>query len=204
MSIGPLRLSSFFGNFVAVCYVAGRDNPPGRRRSKNPRGSGPRGFLGLYFSRVEEARLSFLTFDTTGYDRDFQNVCSKKDKFGLEYALIHGFLFDAVPFDQWRPYPIGVAERSILRRLRIENEYDEMRYGLARVLHLARGPLFFSLDKFAVELGQDPKLVGKPYFMVRPRSAGSIRKDTAERDEIHRDLEKKSVYKARRTQKQVR
>ena len=54
----------------------------------------------LYFSRVEEARLSFLTFDTTGYDRDFQNVCSKKDKFGLEYALIReGFSTAVVQAD---------------------------------------------------------------------------------------------------------
>ena len=183
------------GNVVAVCYVAGRDNPPGRRRRDNPFGSGPRGFLGLYLSRVEEARLSFWTFDTGGYDRAFKELSSKNHTVALESALksalIHGAICYAVPFEQWRPYPISVTERRVLRRLRIKNEYEETRRSLAQVLHLARGSLYFSLDKFAVKLGQDPKRVGRPWFVVRPRSPSSIRRDAAERDEIYRDIEKK-------------
>jgi len=171
------------GNFVAICYVAGRDNPPGRRRRRNPLGSGPPGFLGLYLSRVEEARLSLWTLDTKGCQRGFRSMSSKEHdnvspESAMKSALINCAIRDAVPFDQWRPYPIGIAERRILQRLRLENEYQEARYALAWVLHLARSDLYFSLDKFAVKMGQDPKLVGKPYFVVRSRSASSIRRDT--------------------------
>jgi hypothetical protein len=185
------------GNFVAVCYVAGRDNPPGRRRRDNPLGSGPRGFLGLYLSRIEEPRLSLWTLDSEGYQRGFSSCSSKKNdsvsiESAMKSALIRCALFDAVPFDQWRPYPIGIAERQILLRLRVQNEYQEARYALAWVLHLARSHLYFSLDKFTAKLGQDPKVVGPPYFVVRRRSASSIRRDTAERDEIYRDIEKKA------------
>jgi len=109
----------------------------------------------------------------------------------LKSALIHGAIRYAVPFDQWRPYPIGMAERRILRQLRLGNEYQEARHALGWVLHLARGPLYFSLDKLAAKLSQDPKEALKPHFAVRLRSPSSIRRDTAERDEIYRDIEKK-------------
>jgi hypothetical protein len=161
---------------VAVAYVAGQYTPPGPRL-------GPRGFLGLYLSSVEE-QFSFWTFRTDGYKLAF-SVVSPKDV-NIEFALIRGAVDYAVPFEQWRPYPIGIAERRILHRLRLGKEYEEARRALARVLYQARGDTYFSLEKIPAELGLDPKQVLKPMFAVRPRSPASIRRDIAERDEIFR------------------
>lgn len=173
---------------VSVAYVTGCYSPPGPRL-------GPRGFFGLYLSNIEGARLSFWTFRTNGSRLAYRAVSSNNDNAAVLDALIRAAISYDVPFDQWRPYPIGIAERRILRRLRVEKVYAEARCTLAEILHLARGSLYFSLDKFALKLGQDPKLVIKPMFAVRRRSPSSIRRDSKERDEIYRDIERDYRHK---------
>jgi hypothetical protein len=163
---------------VAVAFVTGRYTPPGPRL-------GPRGFLGLYLSRVEE-RFSFWTFRADGY-RLAYCVVSPKDA-NLEFALICGAVDFAVPFDQWRLYPLSSTERRIIRRRGLAREYDEVRRALCRVLYHARIRIYTSIEKVPAQLGLDPKHVLKPMFAFRPRSRGTIRRDKTERDEIDQSI----------------
>src|SRR5258706_6095938 len=143
---------------VALACVKGRYTPPGPK-------PGPFGFFGIYVAKTRP-RLSFWTFDRAGRQQSFTVVT--EDELNVEYALIRGWLHDDVPFDQWRFYEPSRAETRVLRRLRLREDYDAARKRLGAVLYQARLRAYFRL----------PKL--KPMFMVRPRSARSLRRDVGE------------------------
>ena len=102
--------------------------------------------------------------------------------------MIKGAIDYAVPFEQWRLFPIAKAERRVLGRLELMNDYEQARKALARVLYQARVISYFSIDKLTAKLsakiGRNPSDLLKPMFAVQPRSPASIRRDIAERDEV--------------------
>jgi hypothetical protein len=110
--------------------------------------------------------------------------------------LIKGATDYAVPFEQWRPFPIGKAERRVLGRLELTNDYEQARKALARVLYQARVIWYFSIDKLTAKLsakiGRNPSDLLKPMFAIQPRSPASIRRNIAERDEVFRVVYEKS------------
>jgi hypothetical protein len=173
MPLPPFRLRGRAESWVALAYVKGRYSPPGRRL-------GPRGFLGLYLSPVQEG-FNFCTFKTDGH----WLACRQGDA-SLEFTLIRGLVDFAVPFEQWRLYPIGPGERRIVRELNLTKEYDEARQALCRVLYLTRRYIHDVAEKLAIDLGLDPKQALRPMFAIRPRSRKAIIRDTSERDEIGR------------------
>src|SRR5262249_55831064 len=160
----PFRLGHGAESWLALAYVKGRYSPPGR-------GLGPRGFLGLYLSPVQE-ELNFCTFKTDG-----RWLACRQALAGLEFALIHGFVDYAVPFEQWRLYPIGPRQHRIVRELNLAKEYDEARQRLCRVLYLTRRYIHDVAEKLAMDLGVDPKQALRPMFTIRPRSHRAIMRD---------------------------
>lgn len=169
-TLPPFRIDEY----VAVAYVSGRYTPSGPR-------PGPHGFLGLYLSQTEH-RFDYFICKTDGSFLA-QLPISQKDA-NLEFALIRGAIDYAVPFEQWRLFPIGKAERRILSRLGLKDEYEKVRHAVAQVLYHARLIWYFSIDKMPAKLGISPKRTLNRWFAVRRRSTTAIRRDTAERDEI--------------------
>jgi hypothetical protein len=148
---------------AALAYVSGRYTPAGP-------GRGPKAFLGLYLTNARNVpRFSFWSFSTAGERLSF--VAVSPDDASLELALFWGQVMEGVPFEQWRPYPIGPSQRKTLKRLRLLDHYPQARRALGAVLYLTRMPVYFS--PFDSQL-----------FTVQRRSRAAIRADQAEWQEL--------------------
>jgi hypothetical protein len=153
------------GNFVSLAYMSGFYTPGAK--------VGPRGFLGLYTTKAKRyPKFCFMIFDYNGERLAYMAVSPENSN--LEYALIWGLLQYAVPLEQWRPYRIDEQERKTLRKMKILNEYEDIRCSLGNVLYQARVFTYFSFAEW------------KSMFAIRPRSLTAIRKDLYEREEIMR------------------
>jgi len=156
------------GPFIAVAYVAGR-YMPGSSKAGQP------GFFGLYLSRAKEMpRFSLQSFDPRGRNLSYSRVAEKGES--LEFALILAWLRDEVPFDQWRPFPIGPKERSAIRALGLHREHELARRSLGAVLYQSRILTYVNIRH------------AQPLFRLRPRSPAAIRRDQAEYHEIIQSL----------------
>lgn len=83
----------------------------------------------------------------------------------MEFAAIDALIGYAIPFEQWRVYPVTGPEAEALKSLEIEDVYRIAAKGIARVLHRVR----FQIRPRQTEL--------QPMFLISLRSIEAILAD---------------------------
>jgi hypothetical protein len=157
------------GSWACLAYVDGTYNPPGRKSHA----ANPDDFLGIYVSK-DDPGVGLITFTGAGEYVAFHR-CGEVDS-PAEFAAIDAFIGYAIPFEQWRVYPVTGPEREALKMLQIEDVYQRAAKGIARLLHRIR----FEIRPRRTKL--------EPMFLISLRSTEAILADGATEKAILQSL----------------